>query len=172
MTNDLIKARSFGLLSSPAVVIDGRTGATGSYEDWVAAFAERWAEGVGALDRFLDIMAPDIRLTAPGLKPTVGREAGTAAFARVFAALPDLTAKVRHWAARDERLFIEMTFEATIANRRVRWNNIDAFRFENGFAKERVAYFDNAVVRRAFLKNMTGVGQFVRLRFISPKSER
>lgn len=163
------KARPIVILPDGTVFIDPDTGATGSHAEWVAAFAARWAQGAGALERFLDIMDAEIRLAAPGLKPTVGRAAGTAAFARVFAALPDLTGEVHRWAARGDALFIEMTFAATIGGRLVKWGNIDAFRFENGCAVERTAYFDRLQLQRAYLRNLRGFWQLIRLRLIPPQ---
>ncbi|WP_167561757.1 nuclear transport factor 2 family protein [Bosea lupini] len=161
------KERTVGPVGgSEHVVIDTMTGQTGSYADWVAAFAERWADGKANLDRFMQILGPDIVLKAPGLRTTRGRAAGYRAFAGTFAALPDLTGKVLRWSASEDVLFIEMTFSATIGRQLISWNDVDRIRFENGVAVERVAYFDPSRIRRAYLGSFAGWRQLWRIRRI------
>lgn len=145
-------------------VLDTRTGELGSAEQWVAAFQERWANAKNNLDRFMDILGPDIKLVAPGLRPTQGREQIYRAFERTFAALPDIKGQVHRWSASEDVLFIEMTFSATIGNRHVQWTDVDRFRFRNGIAIERVAYFDPSPIRRAYLSSFSGLRQLWRMR--------
>jgi hypothetical protein len=150
--------------NSDEVVIDHRTGERGTYAQWVDAFQERWADARTNLDRFMDILDPEIVLRAPGLRTTRGREAGYRAFAGTFAALPDITGRVRRWSASGEVLFIEMTFSATIGRRQVTWHDVDRFCFRDGSAVERVAYFDSAPIRRAYLGSLAGLRQLWRMR--------
>lgn len=149
---------------SDEVVIDTGTGARGSFADWVAAFEERWADARSNLDRFMDILGPDIVLSAPGLKTTRGRAAGREAFAKTFLALPDITGTVHRWSATGDVLFIEMTFAATIGNQRVEWHDVDRFLFRDGVAVERIAYFDPSPIRRAYLGSFAGIRQLWRMR--------
>ncbi len=144
------------------VFVNTKTGQTGNYADWVAAFTELWRGGRSKADRFTDIMGPDIRLIAPGLRSTKGREAGTVAFERAFDVLPDLTAKVLRWSASGDTLFIEMTFSATIGGKMIEWHNVDRFLFRDGWAVERVAFFNPAKMRRAFLSSPSGWLQLMR----------
>ena len=160
--HNLEKARPF--VPHSDVVVDHRTGQRGTYEDWVEAFKERWADARFNLDRFMDILGPDIILSAPGLKTTRGRDAGYQAFAKTFAALPDITGTVHRWSASGDLLFIEMTFAATIGNRRVEWHDVDRFLFRNGVAVERVAYFDPTPIRKAYLGSLAGLRQLWRMR--------
>ena len=146
------------------VVIDTSTGARGTYADWVAAFQNRWSDARNNLDRFMDILGPDILLRAPGLRTTRGRDAGRAAFATTFDALPDITGQVHRWSASGEVLFIEMTFSATIGKGRVEWWNVDRFLFRDGVAMERVAYFDPSRIRRAYFSSLAGLRQLWRIR--------
>lgn len=146
------------------VILDHRTGARGSYAEWVQAFKDRWADAKANLDRFMDILGPDIVLSAPGLKTTHGREAGYQAFARTFAALPDITGTVHRWSASGDVLFIEMTFAATIGKKRVEWHDVDRFVFRDGAAAERVAYFDPSPIRKAYLGSLSGIRQLWRMR--------
>ena len=163
MPLDKKKARSVGKISE-RVVIDTRTGLTGSYAEWVGAFAERWADARNNLDRFMDILGPDIVLSAPGLRTTRGRDAGYRAFAKTFAALPDLTGAVHRWSASGHALFIEMSFAASIGGRRVEWHDVDRILFEDGVAVERIAYFDPTPIRRAYLGSFAGLRQLWRMR--------
>src|SRR5262245_42229012 len=145
-----------------SVVINSRTGELGTYADWVAAFAERWAGGSSKLDQFIEILSPEIRMIAPGTRPTTGWEAGREALRRTFAAVPDLTARVHRWSATDDVLFIEMTFRGTIAGRVVEWPSVDRILFHDGRAIERVAYFDPRKVQLALLRSPRGWAQLVR----------
>jgi ketosteroid isomerase-like protein len=137
----------------------------GDLDEWVAAFAHVWEAPRQRLDALLDLLSPEVVLKAPTTPPVSrGRAAGRAAFERAFRAMPDLRAVVHGWSATGGTLFIEMTFHATIGGRPVAWDDVDRFRFEGGQAVERVAYFDPAPVRRAFLSNPRGVGQLLKLR--------
>lgn len=146
------------------IVVDTRTGKRGTYEDWVAAFQERWADARNNLDRFMDILSPHVRLASPGFKTTIGRADGYEAFRRTFEAMPDIRGHVTRWAAAGDVLFVEMTFTATVGGRTVSWDDVDRFVFRDGVAVERVAYFDPTKVRLAYLGSLRGLLQFVRLR--------
>ncbi|MDP3762390.1 MAG: nuclear transport factor 2 family protein [Ramlibacter sp.] len=148
------------------VYVDAVRGRHGSYEEWVAEFARKWQRGRASAEDFMDLMGPEIRLIAPGLRPTIGRDAGTEAFRRAFMVMPDLTATVSRWAERGDRLFIEMTFEATVGGRRIAWPNVDRFVFEGGYAVERAAYFNPMKVRSAFLRSPSGWMQLVKRRWV------
>jgi ketosteroid isomerase-like protein len=166
MVRDMVSrtARTVGDAPKDRVIVDTSTGQTGTYEDFVAAFKERWADARHNLDRFMDILGPDIVLSAPGLRTTRGRKAGYQAFAKTFAALPDITGTVHRWSADGDVLFIEMTFAATIGGRRVEWHDVDRFLFRDGVASERVAYFDPSPIRRAYLGSFAGLRQLWRMR--------
>jgi hypothetical protein len=139
-----------------SVIINSRTGQRGDYAAWVSAFAELWRSGRSRSLEFMNLLSPDIKLTAPGLRSTHGRAEGEAAFNRTFRVLPDLTAQVERWSATGEVLFIEMTFSATIGGKRVTWRNVDRFLFQAGMAVERVAFFNPGPVRAAFLAGPSG----------------
>ncbi len=139
-----------------SVIVNTRTGERGEYADFVKAFAARWREGRSSLDNFMDLLGPDIELSAPGLRPTRGHAAAREAFRRTFEVLPDLTARVNDWGANGDALFIEMTFSATIGGRPVTWENVDRFCFRGGMAVRRVAYFDQLRLRRAFMRGPRG----------------
>jgi hypothetical protein len=139
---------------------DQRTDGPAALPVDAAAFVEHfrtiWAEPRRHLDTFLDFVAPEIRLTAPIVGTTVGREAGLRAFRDAFRVLPDLRGRVDAWACREDRLYIDMEFTATIGGRAVSWANVDRFRFENGAAVERCAFFDPLVLLPAFLRRPSG----------------
>ncbi len=139
-----------------SVIINTRTGERGDYAAWVSAFAELWRGGRSRLCELMDLLSPDIKLTAPGLRSTRGRVEAESAFNRTFEVLPDLTAQVERWSATGEVLFIEMTFAATIGGKCVTWRNVDRFLFRDGMAVERVAFFDPRPIRAALLASPSG----------------
>lgn len=147
------------------VVLNTRTGLRGDLEQWVAGFIHVWEAPRDRLDALMDLLSAEVVLKAPTNPPmSVGRADGQRAFERAFRAMPDLRAVIHRWSARGDVVFIDMTFHATIGGRPVAWDDIDRFRFRDGVAIERVAYFDPAPVRRAFLSNLRGLAQLARLR--------
>lgn len=152
-------------VASSATVLDTRTGARGDVAQWVEAFSHVWAAPRERLDELMALLSQDIVLRAPTRPPmSRGQPAGRRAFERAFRALPDLRAVIHRWSARADTLFIEMTFHATIGGREVAWDDVDRFLFRDGEAIERVAYFDPAKVRKAFLRNPKGMLQLFRMR--------
>ncbi|MEW6777247.1 MAG: nuclear transport factor 2 family protein [Bdellovibrionota bacterium] len=134
------------------------------YAAWVKLFAEFWRTPKENLHLFREMMDPEIRLLAPGTRPTKGWEEGIAGFERLLAALPDMTGKITRWSATGETLFIEMTFAATVGGKKTEWKNVDRFLFRGAKAVERVAYFNPLKLYAAFLMSPSGIRQFLRLR--------
>lgn len=146
------------------LLIDSRTGRFGDTDEWVEAFASLWRGGRERLDDFMSLFGPQIRLSAPGLRSTVGHEAGREAFRKTFDVFPDMKASVEGWARNGEVLFIEMVFSATVGREPTRWRGVDRFAIRNGVVIERVAYLDPMKVRKALLRNPAGWSQLLRLR--------
>ena len=142
------------------VVINTRTGARGTIVDWVVAFTDLWSAPAQNVDRFTDLLDPQVRLIAPGVPTTIGDAAARLAFRRLFKALPDMRGDVTRWSAAGNALFIEMTFTATVGGRHITWPNVDRITFGDGAATERTAYFDPTPVRLAFLGSPRGWRQF------------
>lgn len=150
-----------------AFTSDVRTGQSGSAEDWVNAFAHVWERPKERLDALLALLSDDVVLRGPVKPPvTEGKTDSARAFRRYLRALPDLRGEVRRWSYRQGALFIEMEFEATIGGHKVRWPNVDRFLFEKGEAVERVAFFDSAVLQKAFTRNLRAVIQGLKVRGI------
>jgi len=142
----------------------------GTTEEWVERFASLWARGAECRDDFTSLLSRRVRLVAPGLAPTEGWEEGQRAFSRAFDALPDLTAEVRSWAVRDDILFLELRFSATIGGKAIEWPAVDRFRFEKGEAVERVSHFDRTQIRKTYLSSIGGLIQLWRMRRIREKN--
>ncbi|MEM7437599.1 MAG: nuclear transport factor 2 family protein [Myxococcota bacterium] len=145
------------------VVINVHTGLRGTPAAFVARFEELWANPRGHADHFGDLLSPEIRLIAPMTPTTTDRVSGMRALQNVFNAAPDLRADVLNWSEAGDVLFIEMRFTATIGGREVSWRNVDRFRFVEGVAVERVAYFDPSVLQRSLLRNPRGWLQLAKL---------
>lgn len=146
-------------------ILDTRTGQRGDAAAWVEQFRLVWQAPLLRLERLLALMSEDVVLIAPSNPPlSRGRAAGKAAFKRALRAMPDLRAEVVRWSANDNALFIEMVFHATIGARTISWRNIDRFLFREGCAVERIAYFNPAPVRKAFLSSPLGVFRLLRMR--------
>lgn len=75
------------------VILDTRTGETGTVAEWVDAFEEVWRAPRDRLDRLLALLSDDVTLRAPAVPPvTQGKAACRRAFERAFRAMPDLSA--------------------------------------------------------------------------------
>jgi hypothetical protein len=151
------------MMSETPEVLFPDTGLRGSMADFVERFRTIWANPQQHLDHFLDFLSPDVRLIAPIVGMTTGREAGYRAFRDAFGVLPDMHGVVHGWAAAGEVLFIEMDFLATIAGRRTVWRNVDRFTFRDGLAVERRAYFDPMPLLARFARRPSGWVQLARL---------
>jgi hypothetical protein len=146
------------------ILIDARTGRSGTVEEWVEAFTGLWRGGRERLDDFMTIFGPQIRLSAPGLRPTIGYEAGREAFRRTFDVFPDLRASVERWAANDDTIFIEIVFSATVGGRHLQWRGVDRFLVRDDAVVERVAFLNPLRVRYALLRSPSGWKQLLRLK--------
>lgn len=147
------------------VIIDHRSGLRGGVEAWMKCLAYVWADPTRDLGRLMGLLSPTAVLRGPTYPPEIqSRAASLADLQRTFRVLPDLNASVNAWSARDDVPFVELTFRATIGGRQVSWDSVERFRFQEGSAVERVAYFDPAPLRRAFRRNVRGFAQMLRLR--------
>ncbi|MGI9407502.1 MAG: nuclear transport factor 2 family protein, partial [Hyphomicrobiaceae bacterium] len=134
------------------IVIDTRSDARGAVADWVAVFADVWKAPRERLDRLMALLDEDVVLKAPTTPPVSrGKAHSRRAFEQAFRVMPDLSAEIHQWSTDNDALFVEMSFSATNGGRVVTWRNVDRILFRNGSATERMAFFNPARVRRAFL---------------------
>ena len=121
--------------------------------EWVAMFAEIWANPVDAdtfCDRFDRWLDPQVRMIQPSLRPTVGRRAFREEFARpLFTIAPDLHGTVESWTASGDVLYIELRLEGTVGRRPFTMRTCDRIELRDGKAVERVAYLDPAPLLKA-----------------------
>lgn len=118
-----------------------------SAEEFVDAFARFWrAPSVGGLEFLL---VEEIVLRQP-LTPTIrGLEASQREFARIFAAIPDLHARVDRWGPTDDGVLIEFRLIGTLGGRPIEWPVVDRFVLKDGMALERTTYYDASRLLRA-----------------------
>lgn len=118
--------------------------------DFVERFASAW--GRSDLDALMALLAGDVVLVQPMLRKVTGKAACREEFARLFALIPDLRARVHRWAARGEIVFIEFTLSGTLGGAEVSWPVVDRFLLRDGLVAERVSYFDSLPLGMEFLK--------------------
>ncbi|WP_420242795.1 nuclear transport factor 2 family protein [Roseiterribacter gracilis] len=144
------------------MVLNTKTGERGTIAAWVDLFAQVWQQPKERLDRMLALLDEQVALESP-MQRVVGRAAARQDYLRILRALPDLTGVLNSWEHRNGYLFIDMSLEASIGGRMVKWPSIDRIRFRDGIAVERVAYYDPQPVHRAFMRNPKGWSQYARL---------
>jgi hypothetical protein len=146
------------------VIVNTKTGERGTVEDWVTLFAQVWEDPKPRMERLLALMDDDVVADSQSSLPrSVGRAAMRQRLHRILRGLPDLTGALNGWQQRNSYVFIDMSYCASIGGRVVKWPSIDRVRFRDGFAIERIAYYDTEPLHRAFLRNPKGWSQYARL---------
>jgi len=131
--------------------------------EFVQRFAAAWSKcDPAALAELLD---EDVVLIQPMMPSTRGRTASRAAFARLFALIPDLRATVHRWGAGDDVLYIEFTLAGTFGGRELSWPAVDRFILRDGLALSRVSYFDPLPLAFKMLTRPRGWGRMIRSGF-------
>lgn len=119
--------------------------------DIAERFARAWADP--RVERFVELLHPDVQLYQPITKPIVGREAARREFTRLLRLLPDLHGSVDHWAADGDFLLIAWRLKATWGGRASHeWPIADHIRVRDGLIAERRALFDPIGVFGAMLR--------------------
>jgi hypothetical protein len=110
-------------------------------KDFVRRFETWWADPDPA--QLGGLLAPEIVLVQPIVAHTTDLAGAQRTFSRLLAAIPDLRATVRNWAAEGDVVFIEFTLAGTLGGRPFVWDNVDRFTVSaDGLATERVNYHD------------------------------
>jgi ketosteroid isomerase-like protein len=134
---------------------------------WVAAFIEGWREPRGPEQfaaHFRPHLSPHVRLIQPQLPVAVGHRGFEEQFVKpLFALMPDIRGEVEHWAARGDRLYIELTLHATLGGRPLSWRACDRVTLRDGVAIERESYLDPAPLLAALARSPRAWPRFVRV---------
>jgi limonene-1,2-epoxide hydrolase len=129
--------------------------------EFVARFADAWR--TADLDKHEALWREDIVLVQPLLPNVRGKAGCRAAFARLFALVPDLHAVVHRWGASDDAIFVEFTLRGTFGAREQSWDPIDRFTLVDGLIAERVSYFDATPLALTIARRPTGWGRLLRV---------
>jgi hypothetical protein len=129
---------------------------TSAAEDLVAWFTKVWRAPVYA-SFCRDVgarLAPDARMVQPLVRAHRGPDAFCRNIAALFAAVPDVHARVLDWHGDDRTVFIEFHLEGTLGGRPLRLHVTDRFsQDEGGRVTERVSFFDPAPLLFAALRS-------------------
>jgi ketosteroid isomerase-like protein len=113
-------------------------------------FAAAWADP--ELDRFIELLHPDVRLLQPVTRPIVGREAARQEFAHLLAWLPDLRGTVDRTAMHDDTLLIAWRLRFTLGNGPYELRIVDRIVVAEGLIREREAYYDSLALMIELLR--------------------
>lgn len=112
----------------------------------VEAFDAKWRAGGPAaafVERWKDLLDPEIRLVQPQVPMLVGYEAFARGFVEPFFTLmPDARGEVIGWATAGETAYVEIEITGTIGRRTVTLRSCDRLTVRGGRIVERVAYVD------------------------------
>jgi hypothetical protein len=153
-------------VETPARGNGATTGADPTAANWVAMFAEGWANPVDAdtfYRHFEPWMDPDVRMIQPQMKPVVGLRAFREEFVRpLFELVPDLHGTVTNWSSSGDVIYIELRLEGTVGRRRFEMGTCDRITLREGKAIERIAYLDATPLLSAVLRSPRLWWRFVR----------
>jgi ketosteroid isomerase-like protein len=115
-------------------------------ETVVEAFDAKWRAGGPAaafVERWKDLLDPEVRLVQPQVPTLVGYEAFARGFVEpLFALMPDARGEVIGWAAAGETAYVEIEITGAIGRRQVTLRSCDRLTVRGGRIVERVAYVD------------------------------
>jgi hypothetical protein len=92
-------------------------------------------------------------LRQPLARSTVGITQAQRQFERFCRCLPGLHARIDHWVADGDDLFIEFTLHADFGRDTLTWPTVNRLVLRDGKAIERVTYFDPLVVLPTLLRH-------------------
>ena len=115
------------------------------------AFTQTWANP--NIDRFMELLHDDVRLTQPLSPPIVGKPAARLEFERMFRLFPNLHGEVDHWGADGDYLMVAWRLRATIGRDWHEWRIADHLRVEEGLIIERNALYDSMALMARILRS-------------------
>jgi SnoaL-like domain len=124
-------------------------------ERFVETFITGWSYGDRdtMVAHFTPWLRPDTRLVQPFERTHAGPEGFAELFARVFALIPDLRARVLRSAPSPDGVIIEFELHGTLGGRPVVWNACDRIILDpDGHIVERRSYFDPTRLPLAILR--------------------
>lgn len=105
------------------------------------------AAGPTAWDDFIDQRS---EMVQPMLENGTGAPFWSSEISRALRVMPDLRADVLGWSGSDDRLFIQLRFQATVGGRDLTWDAVDLLHLRpDGSLIRRESFFDSAPVTRA-----------------------
>jgi hypothetical protein len=110
----------------------------------VGWFAEAWRSPTygSFCAQVVPRLAADARMVQPLIRTHTGAEAFCRNIAPLFAAIPDVHARVLGWRGDEREVFIEFHLQGTLGGRFVRLHVCDRFSLAGGLVTERVSFFD------------------------------
>lgn len=118
--------------------------------DVARRFRDAWANP--AVERFVAVLAPEVRLRQPVTPEVRGREAARREFGRLLHWLPDLRGEVDDCSFAGETIFIAWRLRFTLGRGPYELRIVDRIVSRDGLIVERDAYFDSL---RFFVATLT-----------------
>ena len=125
-------------------------------------FAAAWE--TPQLERFVELLHPDVRLLQPVTRPIVGREAASEEFSRLLAWLPDMRGTVDRTAVHDDTLLIAWRLRFTLGKGPYELRIVDRIVVADGLIREREAYYDSLALMIALVRRPSAWAGYWRYR--------
>ncbi len=121
------------------------------------------------LDRFIELLHPDVRLLQPVTTPIVGRQAAREEFARLLAWLPDMRGTVDRTAMREDTLLIAWRLRFTLGTGPYELRIVDRIVVAEALIREREAYYDSLALMIALVRRPSAWAGYWRYRGYLPR---
>ncbi len=128
-------------MTPDTLIADVPSSPTGDTRAMVERFTRAWASP--QLDRFMELLHPEVLLLQPVTKPIRGREAARTEFARLLHWLPDLRGTVDDSAVNGPLALIAWRLRFTLGGAPYELRIVDRIVVSDGLIREREAYYDS-----------------------------
>lgn len=132
----------------------------------VEQFTRAWASP--RVERFVELLHPEVRLLQPVTAPILGREAARVEFGRLLRWLPDLRGTVDQSAVHADLALIAWRLAFTLGGHPFELRIVDRIVVAEGLIREREAYYDSLGFMIALLRRPTAWAGYWRYRGYLP----
>lgn len=129
---------------------------------FMASFADAWARPDA--DRFVELLAPDVRLLQPLTPVVVGRTAAHEEFVRLLRWLPDIHGIIDTRSSSQDTVLVAWRLCFSLGRSPRQLPLVDRIVLREGLIAERQAYFDSASLALAILARPRAWLPFLRYR--------
>lgn len=118
-------------------------------ERFMQVYEEIWPSfDADRLEQF-EMVHPDATIDHSGMEQPIRGDEEPDYIRGIKALMPDISLKMKNWAAREDVVFVEYEMEATVNGERLTWDGIGRFKLRDGRVSEAIGRWDPSKVQTA-----------------------